>query len=544
MPPGRAGRGTRRAVGRGRRRRPTACDPADRRRRAGGHHLHVRHHGPLEGRGADPQQLRWPTPRTSSPAGASPAPTATWPCCRSFTSTAWATASARGSPRGCRMRLAERFDAAKALELVRGLPADAVLRRADGLRPAAGAAGRRGARGIGARMRLFVWGSAPLPAAVLEAFRERFGHTILERYGMSETLMLASNPSRASGAPAPWAAAAGRVGAAAWTGRARRWPATRSARCWCAGRTSSPATGPTRRRPRAAFATAGSGPATSRARRRRLLHAARPRNGPDHLGRLQHLSARDRGGARSSSPACARRRWSARPIPCRGEVPVGLRRRRSTMSTPTPRETLRASLASFKAPRTSSASTRCRGTRWASCRSICFPESSIRMKSSDSRRELHDFPLRILDRPLFERRVVHAERCRFGGCALDVPLVHDQPLDEPHRGRAAATAAVDERRLIGRLRNLGEEPIGGSGFRRLETERDVDVSSGSPPSPQRPAPSTSAPASLASRRFTTDAKPIFLMAGIASADVAPAHATVVSRRLKLRTPFTSSVVTC
>ena len=28
---------------------------------------------------------------------------------------------------------------------------------------------------------------------MLEQFRERFGHTILERYGMSETLMLASN---------------------------------------------------------------------------------------------------------------------------------------------------------------------------------------------------------------------------------------------------------------------------------------------------------------------------------------------------------------
>ena len=36
-------------------------------------------------------------------------------------------------------------------------------------------------------------GSAPLPPQVLEQFRERFGHTILERYGMSETLMLASN---------------------------------------------------------------------------------------------------------------------------------------------------------------------------------------------------------------------------------------------------------------------------------------------------------------------------------------------------------------
>lgn len=47
---------------------------------------------------------------------------------------------------------------------------------------------------IGPRVRLFVSGSAPLPAQVLTAFREKFGHTILERYGMSETLMNISNP--------------------------------------------------------------------------------------------------------------------------------------------------------------------------------------------------------------------------------------------------------------------------------------------------------------------------------------------------------------
>lgn len=50
------------------------------------------------------------------------------------------------------------------------------------------------ARLIGARMRLFVSGSAPLPPRVLEAFRALYGHTILERYGMTETLMLMSNP--------------------------------------------------------------------------------------------------------------------------------------------------------------------------------------------------------------------------------------------------------------------------------------------------------------------------------------------------------------
>ena len=50
------------------------------------------------------------------------------------------------------------------------------------------------AAAIGAKMRLFVSGSAPLPAQTLEEFREKFGHTILERYGMSETLMNISNP--------------------------------------------------------------------------------------------------------------------------------------------------------------------------------------------------------------------------------------------------------------------------------------------------------------------------------------------------------------
>jgi malonyl-CoA/methylmalonyl-CoA synthetase len=50
------------------------------------------------------------------------------------------------------------------------------------------------ARAIGAAMRLFVSGSAPLPPHVFERFRELFGHTILERYGMTETFMTISNP--------------------------------------------------------------------------------------------------------------------------------------------------------------------------------------------------------------------------------------------------------------------------------------------------------------------------------------------------------------
>jgi malonyl-CoA/methylmalonyl-CoA synthetase len=94
---------------------------------------------------------------------------------------------------GCRMRLVERFEIGRAADLfatfqptlffgvptiyvrLLELPADV-------------------ARAAGSRMRLFVSGSAPLPTPVFEAFRERFGHDILERYGMSETLMNVSNP--------------------------------------------------------------------------------------------------------------------------------------------------------------------------------------------------------------------------------------------------------------------------------------------------------------------------------------------------------------
>jgi len=45
-----------------------------------------------------------------------------------------------------------------------------------------------------AGMRLFVSGSAPLLLETFERFRERTAHTILERYGMTETGMNASNP--------------------------------------------------------------------------------------------------------------------------------------------------------------------------------------------------------------------------------------------------------------------------------------------------------------------------------------------------------------
>ena len=94
---------------------------------------------------------------------------------------------------GCHMRLAERFEHERAAEWFEsyrptvffGVPTMFV--RLLDIAPERAAA-------IGACTRLFVSGSAPLPAPVMEAFRERFGHVILERYGMTETLMNVSNP--------------------------------------------------------------------------------------------------------------------------------------------------------------------------------------------------------------------------------------------------------------------------------------------------------------------------------------------------------------
>jgi malonyl-CoA/methylmalonyl-CoA synthetase len=43
-------------------------------------------------------------------------------------------------------------------------------------------------------MRLFIAGSAPLLIETFNAWQVKTGHTILERYGMSETVMLTSNP--------------------------------------------------------------------------------------------------------------------------------------------------------------------------------------------------------------------------------------------------------------------------------------------------------------------------------------------------------------
>ena len=126
----------------------------------------------------------------------------------------------------------------------------------------------RGSTATPARnMRLFISGSAPLLIETFDEWRERTGHTILERYGMSETVMLTSNPygprrraprrhGRLSAARA-WSCACATTRARAAGRRDRRHRGARA-------RTSSRATGACpRRRRRSSPTTAGSRPATS-----------------------------------------------------------------------------------------------------------------------------------------------------------------------------------------------------------------------------------------------------------------------------------------
>lgn len=91
---------------------------------------------------------------------------------------------------GASVRLHERFDPDA---VIRDLPASTVLMGVPThyhrllAHPGLDAEACRG-------VRLFTSGSAPLPAHEHEAFAARTGHRIVERYGMTETMILTSNP--------------------------------------------------------------------------------------------------------------------------------------------------------------------------------------------------------------------------------------------------------------------------------------------------------------------------------------------------------------
>jgi malonyl-CoA/methylmalonyl-CoA synthetase len=93
---------------------------------------------------------------------------------------------------GCRLRLLERFDrrtVARSFLDFRATLFFGVPAMYAGLLTLDAAMAQK----IGAQMRLFVSGSAPLQPHVFEAFDSLFGHRILERYGTTETLACISN---------------------------------------------------------------------------------------------------------------------------------------------------------------------------------------------------------------------------------------------------------------------------------------------------------------------------------------------------------------
>ncbi len=152
-------------------------------------------------------------------------------------------------------------------------------------------------RAATAHMRLFVSGSAPLLGETHQRWRETTGHAILERYGMTETNMITSNPYEGErragtvGFPLPGVClriADPDAGAALAAGRGRRHRGQGTQRVQ--GLLAHAGEDRGRIPPRRLLHHRRS----RHDRRRRLRAYRRPRQGPHHLRRLQRLSQGDR----------------------------------------------------------------------------------------------------------------------------------------------------------------------------------------------------------------------------------------------------------
>ena len=212
-------------------------------------------------------------------------------------------------------------------------------------------------------------GSAPLPAQVLEDFRSRFGHTILERYGMTETLMNISNPYVGRAPPGSVGFPLPGVSVQIRDRRTLRQRTERLRRLLAPRR--SYASGVRRwllpdRRHRRAFG-------------RRILHVEGSPQRCHHLRRFQHLPSRDRGVPSGTGGGHRSRR--------RRECPTTFAAKfRSLMSSAGPISILRrsnarcrAAFASFKVPRSFvRVANRCRAPLSAKFRNIFCPHDESR----------------------------------------------------------------------------------------------------------------------------------------------------------------------
>ena len=215
--------------------------------------LHVRHDRQAERRAAHPRELLLDEPLVRPRDRGRPGTTSCSQVLPQFHCGGWNVQSMLAWWKGARIVLERGFDAARALELIErervtslmGVPANYLFMSQE----------PRFADADLSSLRLAVVGGAPMPVALLDVWADR-GVEIVQGYGLTEAapnvLCLPPEDARRK---------------AGYAGKPYPYVELRSvgtrASCSCAGRTSFPATGATRRRPRCASATAGCSRATS-----------------------------------------------------------------------------------------------------------------------------------------------------------------------------------------------------------------------------------------------------------------------------------------
>src|SRR5262249_28051044 len=81
--------------------------------------------------------------------------------------------------------------------------------------------------------------------------------------------------------------------------------------------------------------------------------------------------------------------------------------------------------------------------------------------------------LNVVEHEVLECRIRQTEAGGFSTCPIEIPLIHQHALDEPHRGGAVTAGAMDERRLVAGLRHGLKKPVDNGVIRRRVVERKI-----------------------------------------------------------------------